>query len=138
MHKRFSLISVWVATCLMLLSTIVMHHHHYERVCIVIEHCDADVSTESCNETEEGHSHQEADRGSCRVHQLHRFIINASTARDLHRHVTDGMTLAGIPSCCAFTLSQPIDDVTWHHSTMPIGNRALCSILRRGPPHRSL
>lgn len=138
MHKRLSLISVWVATCLMLLSTVVMHHHHYERACIVAEHCEADASGESEPEAEEGHSHQETDRESCRMHQLHRFIINDATARDIRRHIADGVTLAATLNESATCPTSSSIAVRWIHTTTPTDNGALYSIFRRGPPLSSL
>lgn len=147
MRKTISLISIWVATCLMLLSTIVMHHHHYESVCIVVEHCQddaasssADTYSQNANEAEEGHSHQESDRGSCRLHQLHRFIINAKVSNDIHRHIIGGMMLATtlplhmghLPFGSSYTITK------WQHTTTPLHDVALCSLSRRGPPSCSL
>ena len=138
MHKRFSLISVWVATCLMLLSTVVMHHHHYERTCIVVEHCETEASGESGTEAEEGHSHQETDREPCRIHQLHRFIINTSTTRDIRRHIADGVTLAATLVCNHDCMTCGDIAVEWIYTTRPVGDSAPCPIFRRGPPRSSL
>ena len=84
---------------MVLLSTVVMHHHHNERICVAFEMCvhgtDADIEAEG----EANHSHRE--NGSCRIHQLHKFIINSSVAKNLRRHIADGNMLAAIlPSAC--------------------------------------
>ena len=79
---------------MVLLSTVVMHHHHNERICVAFEMCvhgtDADIEAEG----EANHSHRE--NGSCRIHQLHKFIINSSVAKNLRRHIADGNMLAAI------------------------------------------
>lgn len=138
MRKSLSLISVWVATFIMLLSTIVMHHHHYESACIVVSHCDTDAY-DGFGATEEagGHSHQEQDSGCCRVHQMHRFITNASVAKDIRRHIFGGsMSLAAmLPDARLLPLSCGSVAVRWRHMAEPVATGAPSCMLRRGPPH---
>ena len=50
MRKSLPIFAIWIATAMVLLSTVVMHHHHNERICVVFEMCvygtDADIEAE--------------------------------------------------------------------------------------------
>lgn len=123
-----------MATFMMLLSTIVMHHHHYERVCVAFEQCQhgADNHTGA----EENHSHHESDRGSCRVHQLHKFIINAGVARNIHHHIIGGNSFvaATLPDAPFLCESVSLVAADWQHTASTLRLRALTALSRRGPP----
>ena len=143
MPKRLYTLCLWTATLIMLLSTVVMHHHHYERVCIAVEHCADDEPAPPCGdmpEAEEGHSHGETDRGSCRIHQLHSFIINKNAIKSIRRHTLDGtMPLAATLPCLA-SLPRTCGSMsaTWQHiAASPVG-AATKPISRRGPPQNIL
>ena len=119
---------------MMLLSTIVMHHHHYERVCVAFELCQH--GDDNGAEPEESHFHQESDRGSCRVHQLHKFIINASVAKSIRHHITDGshFVAAALPGAPVFCAPVSVTVADWQHTASTLRLRALTALKRRGPP----
>lgn len=135
MKKRLSIISLWTATLMVLLSTVVMHHHHYERVCVALELCShATGDTEA--EQEESHSHQETDRGSCRVHQLHKFIINSGMTKNIRRHIIEGnhFVVLQLPDAQLLPVSSSRIVAEWQHTATPLSLRVLQSLRRRGPP----
>ena len=119
---------------MMLLSTIVMHHHHYERVCVAFELCQH--GDDNGAEPEESHFHQESDRGSCRVHQLHKFIINASVAKNIRHHITDGNSFVAaiLPDARHLRPTASIVAADWQHTASTLHLRALTALSRRGPP----
>lgn len=139
MPKRLYTLCLWTATLIMLLSTVVMHHHHYERVCIAVEHCADDEPAPPCGDTpeaEEGHSHGEAGRGSCSIHQLHYFIISKNATKGMRRHIIgDATPMAAALPC---NMPQPIcsgtTSVTWQHTAASPVDAVTKPISRRGPP----
>lgn len=136
MTHRLSIFCTWLATCMMLLSTVVMHHHHYERVCVAFEMCQHGADSDIEAEPEESHSHEETDRGSCRVHQLHKFIINKSVARNISHHIADGnqFTAAILPDARLLCASASIVAADWQHTVSTFRLRELRTLKRRGPP----
>ena len=136
MTNRLSILCTWMATFMMLLSTVVMHHHHYDRVCVTFEQCQHGADCDIEAETEENHSHQESDRGSCRVHQLHKFIINASVAKNIRHHITDDNTFVAATLPAARILCTTVSNITadWQHTASTLRLRALTALKRRGPP----
>lgn len=121
---------------MMLLSTVVMHHHHYERVCVTFEMCAHNTSGNIEAEPEESHSHQENDRGSCRVHQLHKFIINASVAKSIRHHIIDGnhFAIATLPDAHLLCPTVSIVAAGWQHTVSTLWLWVLTALKRRGPP----
>lgn len=136
MSKPFSILSMWTATVMLLLSTIVMHHHHYERVCIALEMCQHTVSGDTGAEPEDGHSHQESDCGSCRVHQLHKFITSSSVAKSIRHHISDGNSLAVaiLPDARLLCATADMIAANWQHTASTLCLRTLRALKRRGPP----
>ncbi len=133
MRKSLPIFAIWIATTMVLLSTVVMHHHHNERICVAFEMCvhgtDADIEAEG----EANHSHRE--NGSCRIHQLHKFIINSSVAKNLRRHIADGNMLAAIlPSDCITDTDSRKDINNWHYEAPHMAATVPPSLSRRGPP----
>ena len=136
MNNRLSILFTWMATCMMLLSTVVMHHHHYERVCVAFELCQHAADSDIEAEPEESHSHQESDRGSCRVHQLHKFIINASVAKNIRHHIADGnhFVAAIMPDARLLCTPASLTAADWQHTASTLRLRTLTALKRRGPP----
>ena len=136
MTRRLPIFATWMATCMVLLSTVVMHHHHYERICVALEMCVHDADSDIEAEPEDCHSHQESDRETCRVHQLHKFIINASVAKNIHHHIIDGNSSATATLPDAQTLCPTVSIVAadWQHTASTLWLRALTALKRRGPP----
>lgn len=136
MTKHISIVCTWIATSMMLLSTVVMHHHHYERICVALEICSHYGNEGIEAEAEDTHTHQETDRGSCRVHQLHKFITNAGVAKSIRHHICDLQLFTTsalpdrtmLPPACAYTIA------AWQHKATPLSLRVLPSMSRRGPP----
>ena len=90
---------------------------------------DADIEAEG----EANHSHRE--NGSCRIHQLHKFIINSSVAKNLRRHIADGNMLAAIlPSVCITGTDSRKDINNWHYEAPHMAATVPPSLSRRGPP----
>ena len=120
----------------MLLSTVAMHHHHYERVCVDFEVHAHDAASGIETEPEESHSHQETDRGSCCVHQLHKFIINASVAKSIRHHIAGGNKLmaAVVPDARLLCATGSIIAADWQHTASTLRLRKLTAQKRRGPP----
>ncbi len=135
MTNRLSIFCTWMATLMVLLSTVVMHHHHYERVCVAFELCQHGADDIEA-ELGKSHSHQESDRGSCRVHQLHKFIINASVAKNIRHHIIDGNSLiaAILPDVRTLRPTASIVAADWQHTASTLRLRTLKALSRRGPP----
>lgn len=134
MKQRLSLLCTWTATLLLLMSTVVMHHHHYERVCVALQLCQHGTAGDIEAEPEESHSHHETDSGSCRIHQLHKFIVNQGIAKQ-HQYSNTAAKPAALYAhamsqcvCCGCTT------VDWQHRREPLPLCALSDISRRGPP----
>ena len=136
MKNRLSLFCIWAATLMMLLSTVVMHHHHYERICVAVEMCVTPGSVGDIEaEPEESHSHQESG-GSCRIHQLHKFIINSGVAKSIRHHILDGNQLAAahIPDTHLLPASCGLRVAGWQHTATPLSLLSASAVTRRGPP----
>ena len=85
MQKKLHLFSLWAATLLMLLTTVVTHHHHEDFVCIASDApsaCTGDAESEGATHAE----HRHTDRETCRIHQLHHFIISKSQQKSEDGH----------------------------------------------------
>lgn len=140
MRSRFSIISLWIAAMMLLLSTVVVHHHHYERICIAIEECIHDLpitgGDAEANElmAEESHTHQES--GSCRIHQLHKFIVSSGVAKYVHKEIRSGHTFAYaiLPDVAWLPDASGNIVAIWQHHATPLSLRVLYSLARRGPP----
>lgn len=120
---------------MVLLSTVVMHHHHYQRVCVALQLCQHGTAGDIEAEPEESHSHQETDSGSCRIHQLHKFIVNQNSAKQQRHHSYANTLLAAL--CTRDTPQHDSCGMTaahWQHRREPLQQCALSDISRRGPP----
>ena len=84
-RRRIYIYSLWLATCVVLLSTVVLHHHHMESVCFVEERCADDGAV---NDRHTGH--EDNERGECSLGKIHRFVINSKTVSTVRRHIFDG------------------------------------------------
>ena len=130
MRRRIYILSLWVATLGMLLSTVVMHHHHFERICMVMEECEQD----GCLNDEHTEHHDNEQEG-CQVHQMHHFVNNAKVVKSIQRHLLDQCRLV-------FTLYQgfPLHELValsitrWQEVTTSLSLGCLPSCHRRGPP----
>lgn len=132
--RRLYIFSLWVATCSVLLSTIILHHHHYNRICFIEEKC-----VEDGNVNDEHTHHHEKEQEGCSIHQMHHFLANAKIVKDIHQHITDGAStlIAITPS---YTLLVPFHHLVitkWQEKTYPLSTADRTSIKRRGPPSLS-
>lgn len=81
MKKKIYLSTLWIATFMVLLSTVMAHHHHHlSEICTVIEQCGID-GNENDEHTE--HHESEGEENGCSIQQMHAFIINAKTASSI-------------------------------------------------------
>lgn len=126
--------SLWIATCTMLLSTVVLHHHHLERICFVEERCPDDG-----NINDEHTEHHENEQEGCRVHQMHRFLINAKAVKSIYKKLLDGgnLFLTIIPSCYELMPVCGLVVTKWQERVSPLASRDGMHYDRRGPPTRS-
>lgn len=123
---------IWIATCSMMLSTMVMHHHHEGKVCLVEERC-----AEDGNINDEHTEHHENEQEGCRVHQMHHFIINAKMVKTIKKHILDGAQIVqGLP-CLAMGLlpdEYGLVMARWQEFVEPLSHGAHGLKYRRGPP----
>lgn len=126
---------------MLLLSTVVAHHHHYERVCIAFEECSHELpigTSDAADSAEalarEGHTHQESS--SCRVHQLHEFIVSSGVVKNVRQHVADGhiFVAAVLPTTLLLPMTSATIVANWQHHATPLSLRASRTLVRRGPP----
>ena len=68
---KIHILNMWIATCALLLSTIILHHHHMGQVCFIEQQCEYDG-----NINDEHTAHHEKDNKGCNIHQMHQFISN--------------------------------------------------------------
>ncbi len=133
-HRLFYIISLWVATLSMLLSTVMAHHHHMGRICMVVEECQKDGNLNDVHTHHHGDGSQ-AEKGSCRVHQMHHFFTNAKVMKGIQRHIIDGGQLLFILSSqYVFIPSQALVAVDWQEQASAWSPPGQPHISRRGPP----
>lgn len=129
--QRLYLLYLWVATCSLLLSTVVLHHHHLNRICLVEERCQEDG-----NVNDEHTEHHENEQNGCSVHQMHQFVVNAKIVKSIHQHILDGghVLFAWLPQEAYTFMRLDLVISQWQEQTSPLheGKSAFCK--RRGPP----
>ncbi len=132
--QRLYLLYLWVATCSLLLSTVVLHHHHLNRICLVEERCQEDG-----NVNDEHTEHHENEQSGCSVHQMHQFVVNAKFVKSIHKHILDGehVLIAWLPQEVFAFMRLDLVISQWQERTSPLheGKFAFCK--RRGPPSLS-
>ena len=135
MQKKLHLFSLWAATLLMLLTTVVTHHHHEDFVCIASDApsaCTGDAESEGATHAE----HRHTDRETCRIHQLHHFIISKSQQKSEDSHAThlSPSILFAMPQHPA-VLPQTANDTPCRHFLQPmLPQGASHALSKRGPP----
>ena len=136
MKRSLAIFSVWAATMIVLLSTVVMHHHHYEQICVALEIGTHGTSADIEAEPETTHSHQESDRGSCRVHQLHTFIVSHGVAKTVRRDaaVSGSAHAALLPDVALLPVGSGRIVTAWQHTATLLPEAWLWAMSRRGPP----
>lgn len=135
MKRWLYILSLWVATFCVLLSTVVMHHHHYGEICMVIEQCAQDG-----NLNDEHTGHHENEKEGCQVHQMHHFIINAKVVKDVKRHLLGdaAMLVAVLPVPASFPGDCGLVAVKWQQASEPLCDGRMACWYLRGPPSDSL
>ena len=136
MKRSLAIFSMWAATIVVLLSTVVMHHHHYERVCVALEVGIHGAPSDIEAEPESTHNHQESDRGSCRVHQLHAFIVGHGVSKAVCRAAVKGSAAraAQLPDAAVLPVGSGRIATAWRHSATLLPKAWLRAMSRRGPP----
>ena len=131
MKRRLYVFALWMATCSMLLSTVILHHHHDHRICLVEEKC-----VEDGNVNDEHTEHHENEQEGCSVHQMHHFLINAKVVKSIHKHILDGgyAIVAVLPSSYVYMPSASLVTTEWQEHVAPLGIGAMTAHHRRGPP----
>lgn len=129
--RSLYIFALWMATCSMLLSTILLHHHHDRRVCLVEEKC-----VEDGNINDEHTEHHENEQEGCSVHQMHRFLINAKVVKSIQKHISDGgyAIVAVLPSVHVYIPNASLVAIGWRKHVVPLSTGAISSRYRRGPP----
>lgn len=134
--KRLYILSLWVATLFLLLSTVVSHHHHMGRICMVEQQCQQDGNVND-EHTEHQDQEKESDRGNCRVHQMHNFFTNAKVAKSVVKQIFNGGQL----TVClllryrfSFINSAAQIIVSWQRAACSLPSNCLPQMSRRGPP----
>lgn len=135
MTRRLYILATWIATCMVVLSTMVMHHHHYERVCITMSACHHNNAGGEGTEinAETTHTHHEHDGSTCRVQQLHKFIVSKGATTSAPQHIGNGCMPAVATIYFASALPSANSTHCWHPAT-PLSSRVAQHITRRGPP----
>ena len=136
MKRSLAIFSMWAATIMVLLSTVVMHHHHYEQICVALEIGTHGAADDIEAEPETTHSHQESDRGSCRVHQLHTFIVSHGVAKTMCRAAVMGGAArsAQLPDVALLPVGSGRIATAWQHTATLLPEAWLRAMSRRGPP----
>ena len=129
---RFYLLSLWVATCSMLLATIMLHHHHLNQVCFVEETCEEDGNV---NDEHTAH-HDEKENGECQIKLMQHFLLNAKVVKNINKHILDGShaLVAIIPTAWECIPSQGLLIARWLERVVPLSEGRLSLHPRRGPP----
>lgn len=125
------LFSLWMATCSLLLSSVILHHHHFNSICFVEERC-----AEDGNLNDEHTGHHESEQEGCSISQMHHFLLNAKVVKSIHKHILDGsLALAAIlPSSQNLYPVIGLVVALWQQSTSPVSDNAVHVNGRRGPP----
>ncbi len=121
-----------MATCSLLLSTIVFHHHHLNRICFVEERCQEDG-----NVNDEHTGHHENEQEGCAVHQMRHFLVNAKIAKSIHQLILGGSLAwaAILPSTYSYIPPSQLVISRWqHHACPPLYKGEHAPDKRRGPP----
>lgn len=129
---RFYLLSLWVATCSMLLTTVMLHHHHFNQVCFIEETCEEDGNV---NDEHTAH-HDEEEHGECQIQQLHHFLLNAKVVQNINKHILDGSQafVAVLPYQGVSIPSQGLLITRWLERVVPLTSGKNSPHPRRGPP----
>lgn len=133
--RRLYIFSLWMATCSVLLSTIVLHHHHFNRICFVEQRCAEDGHI-----NDEHTEHHEKEQAGCNIHQMHQFLVNGKIAKAIHQNILDGnsLLLAVLPSLYQLSPTVSLVITVWQEHTSTLALKALASgTSRRGPPSLS-
>ena len=131
-RRRIYIYSLWLATCVVLLSTVVLHHHHMESVCFVEERCADDGAV---NDRHTGH--EDNERGECSLGKIHRFVINSKTVSAVRRHIFYGShtPLTALPVAYVPVMQWCVGVAQWPSEPSPGAcSTLLPSVSRRGPP----
>nr|WP_296026047.1 hypothetical protein [uncultured Prevotella sp.] len=131
MRRRLYIYSLWLATCSVLLSTVVLHHHHFNRICFVEQRCAEDGNT-----NDEHTEHHEKEHEGCSVHQMHQFIVNAKVAKNIQQKIFDGghHLMAVLPSHIVLFPLKSLVIVSWQETTSQLHEYMGLGYNRRGPP----
>ena len=136
MHKRrLYILSLWVATLSVLLSTVMTHHHHMGRICMIEEQCQQDGNIND-EHTEHHDEESQGDRENCRVHQMHSFFTNAKVVKSIQKQIFDGSLTMDCLLSHTFSLMAPnaLVVVHWQHVACSFPSETLPQKSRRGPP----
>ena len=131
MRRRLYIFSLWLATCSVLLSTVVLHHHHFNRICFVEQRCAEDGNT-----NDEHTEHHEKEHEGCSVQQMHQFIVNAKVAKNIQQKIFDGghHLMAVLPSHIVLFPLKSLVIVSWQETTSQLHEYMGLGYNRRGPP----
>ena len=128
---KIHILNMWIATCALLLSTIILHHHHLGQVCFIEQQCEYDG-----NINDEHTAHHEKDNKGCNIHQMHQFISNGKNIKSIYKHLDydRNMLVALLPSSIQLTPCYKIVISKWQQKTMAIKLGASENSSLRGPP----
>ena len=119
----------------MLLTTVVTHHHHEDFVCIAPDApsvCTGDAESEGASHAE----HRHTDKETCRIHQLHHFIISKSQQKSekcLNTQLSPSTLFATVQHLVV--LPQLSTDAPRWHLLLPMLPQGTSHALsKRGPP----
>lgn len=129
-HRLF-IFSLWLATCSVLLSTVVLHHHHLNRICFVEQRCAEDGNT-----NDEHTEHHEKEHEGCSIQQMHQFLVNAKMAKSILQKIFDGgnALTAVLPSQPFIFPLQSLVIMEWQELLSTLHKYMGRSYNRRGPP----
>ena len=129
--RRIYLFSLWMATCSLLLSSVILHHHHFNSICFVEERCAHDG-----NINDEHTEHHEPEHEGCSVSQMHHFLLNAKVVKSIRKHIFDGShaLMAVLPSSLVLYRPMGLVVVLWQHYTSALVEFKGLIYDRRGPP----
>lgn len=130
-RRRLYIFSLWLATCSVLLSTVVLHHHHSHSICFIEERCQKDG-----NLNDEHTEHHENEQEGCNIQQSHHFLVNSKWVKNVHQSLLEGslVFISILPPSYLYFPSLSLVITQWQERILPLNDGKQLLPDRRGSP----